>query len=92
MDTAFASYRSLVLIDTWHKILAIETKSFLPQVKARVSVEAGVTWGWERLLGGEGVALGIDQFGASAPGDQLFEHFGFTTERIVQTVNDLLGA
>jgi transketolase len=52
-------------------------------VRARVSVEAGITFGWERYIGGAGVAVGIDRFGASAPAKDLFEFFGFTVDRVV---------
>jgi hypothetical protein len=59
-------------------------ESVLPmRVRARVSVEAGVTFGWERYIGGAGVAVGIDRFGASAPAGDLFEFFGFTVDRVV---------
>ena len=58
--------------------------SVLPrQVHARVSVEAGITFGWERYIGGTGVAVGIDRFGASAPAPDLFQHFGFTVDTVV---------
>ena len=67
-------------------------ESVLPaSVEARVSVEAGATFGWERYLGPRGVAVGIDRFGASAPGDVLLEHFGFTAERVVDAVRTVLG-
>jgi transketolase len=61
-----------------------------PQVKARVSVEAGVTLSWSHWIGDHGVAIGIDRFGASAPGNVNMEKFGFTPENIVQTVRQLL--
>lgn len=58
--------------------------SVLPHgARARVSVEAGASFGWERWIGGEGVALAIDRFGASAPGDENLERFGFTAEGVV---------
>ena len=43
-------------------------------------------------MGANGVAIGLDRFGASAPGDVLFEQLGFTTDRVVRTVRTLLGA
>ena len=49
---------------------------------ARVSVEIGVSLGWERWVGDEGAIIGLDHFGASAPAGTIFEHFGFTTERV----------
>ena len=55
----------------------------------RVSVEAGVTTGWQRWLGGNGVALGVDSFGASAPYKEIYKHFGLTVERIVEVATGL---
>ena len=51
-------------------------------VTARVAVEAGVTDYWRKYVGLSGAVVGIDRYGASAPAPQLFEHFGFTPERI----------
>ncbi|HEY8635716.1 MAG TPA: transketolase [Candidatus Limnocylindrales bacterium] len=53
-----------------------------PAVRARVSVEIGVSLGWERWVGDEGAIIGLDHFGASAPAGTIFEHFGFTSERV----------
>ena len=61
-----------------------------PQVTARVSVEAGITLGWERWLGTQGVAVGLDHFGASAPWATLFENFGLTTDRVVKVGREVL--
>jgi len=61
-----------------------------PQVTARVSVEAGITLGWERWLGTQGVAVGLDHFGASAPWATLFENFGLTTDRVVEVGRGVL--
>lgn len=44
-----------------------------PEVTARVSVEAGSTFGWEKWVGGKGKSIGINEFGASAPGPLLYE-------------------
>jgi len=66
-------------------------ESVLPSsVKARVSVEAGSTLGWERWVGEGGRAIGIDRFGASAPGPMLMAEFGFTPERVAAEVRALL--
>jgi transketolase len=56
----------------------------------RVAIEAGVRDGWWRYVGTDGAVIGMDTFGASAPAKQLFEHFGFTTDDVVRTVNGLL--
>jgi transketolase len=55
-----------------------------PAVRARLSVESGVTLGWERWVGRDGDTIGIDRFGASAPGDKLLKEFGFTAEHVVE--------
>ncbi len=62
-----------------------------PEIQARVSIEAGVTFGWQRWIGRDGVACGLDRFGSSAPGNLVLEKLGFTTERVVRTVQTLLG-
>lgn len=62
----------------------------LPHVRARISVEAGVTHGWHRYVGLDGETMGIDRFGASAPGEVLLKEFGFTSDRIVQRAKALL--
>ena len=53
-----------------------------PAVRKRVSVEIGVSLGWERWVGDEGAIVGLDHFGASAPAGTIFEQFGFTAERV----------
>jgi len=55
-----------------------------PQVTARVSVEMGVTLGWERYVGRTGAMLGMHGFGASAPGQALQDFFGFTEEHVME--------
>ena len=55
-----------------------------PSVTRRVSIEAGVTMGWDRYTGSGGITIGLDRFGESAPGHVLFEHFGFTAESIAE--------
>lgn len=65
-------------------------ESVLPAaVRRRVSVEAGVTLGWERWLGFEGRAVGLDRFGASAPGPVLFEKLGVTVQAVVDAARSL---
>ncbi|MTI63589.1 transketolase [Methylophaga sp.] len=60
-----------------------------PGVK-RVSIEAGVTDFWRKYVGLEGGTVGIDTFGESAPGGDLFKYFGFTVENVVKTVKETL--
>ncbi len=53
-----------------------------PDVRKRVSVEIGVSLGWERWVGDEGAIIGLDHYGASAPAGTIFEHFGFTADHV----------
>jgi transketolase len=67
-------------------------ESVLPQaVKKRVTVEAGSTFGWDRYAGNEGVKIGIDHYGASAPGDVVMKNFGFTVGNVAGAALRLLG-
>ena len=55
-----------------------------PDVSARLAIEAGTTLGWERYVGACGEVVGIDRFGASAPGKVMMERYGFTAEAITE--------
>jgi transketolase len=63
----------------------------LPAGVRRVAIEAGVTDFWRKYVGLEGGVVGIDTFGESAPAGALFKHFGFTVEKVVETVKATLG-
>jgi transketolase len=65
-------------------------KVFPPSVKARLAVEAGITQGWCKYVGLEGDVIGIDHYGASAPGNTVFKQFGFTVENVVSRAMALL--
>jgi transketolase len=56
----------------------------------RVGVEAAVRFGWDRWLGPRGAFIGMEGFGASAPGEALFPHFGITPEKVAQAARSLL--
>lgn len=60
-------------------------------MKARVAVEQGSTFGWERYVGPEGQIIGMQTFGASAPLKELQRKFGFVPERVVAAAKDALG-
>ena len=62
-----------------------------PGVETRVSVESGITMGWERYIGFKGAAVGIDRFGASAPGETVLQELGMTPENVANHALDLLG-
>ena len=61
-----------------------------PGVKARVSVEAGSPLGWERYVGLEGAIIGLNRFGASAPGEIVMRVLAFTPEHIVKVAKSIL--
>ncbi|ERN06491.1 transketolase, chloroplastic [Amborella trichopoda] len=66
-------------------------ESVLPAgVSARVSVEAGSTFGWEKIVGSKGKSIGIDRFGASAPAGTLYKEFGITMDNVIAAAKTLL--
>jgi transketolase len=67
-------------------------EAVLPRaVTRRLAVEAGATLGWERWVGAGGTVIGLDRFGASAPGDVALRELGFTVEHVVARARTLLG-
>ena len=62
-----------------------------PEVKARVSIEAGLSTGWRQYVGDAGIAIGIDHFGASADYQTLYSEFGITTAAVVSAAQKVLG-
>ena len=68
-------------------------ESVLPRtITARVAVEAGCPFGWDRYTGQDGVVIGMNRFGASAPIKELSENFGFTAENVAAQAKNLLGS
>ena len=61
-------------------------EQILPRHVLKVSVEAGSTMGWERWVGSEGTSVGIDRFGASAPFQEIYRHYGITAEAVADAV------
>jgi transketolase len=67
-------------------------ESVLPRaIKARVSIEAGASFGWHRWVGDSGACIAIDRFGASAPGNTVLKELGFTVDNVVKTLKGVLG-
>jgi transketolase len=62
-----------------------------PSIEKRVTVEAATSYGWERWAGCHGTMIAIDHYGASAPGDEIMKHFGFTSEHVTSAALRLLG-
>jgi transketolase len=65
-------------------------ESVLARGQPRVAVEAGISSFWRQYVGLEGAVVGIDRFGESAPGGELFKHFGFTPEKVAAAVKSIL--
>jgi transketolase len=61
-----------------------------PAVIKRISVEAASTFGWHKWIGTEGIAMGIDRYGESAPYEEVYEHLGLTVEKIIENAKTLL--
>ncbi len=75
---------SMPCTDVFDRQDAAYRESVLPNaVRKRVAVEAGVTGFWRQYVGLDGAVIGLDTFGASAPADKLYKHFGITTEAVV---------
>jgi transketolase len=67
-------------------------ESILPKAATRrVAVEAGATFGWARWTGDQGIVIGIDHYGASAPGDEIMRNFGLTAEHVTSAALRLMG-
>jgi len=88
IDSRVVSMPSWELFDKQDK--AYREKVLPESVKARISIEAGSTFGWQKWVGREGTAIGLDHFGASAPYEEIYEHFGLTSEQIVEEAKRML--
>ncbi|MCS6986661.1 MAG: transketolase [Sphingomonadaceae bacterium] len=84
----------VVSVPCWERFLETQSEErkaeLFPAGLLRVSLEAGVTLGWERIVGSDAVLIGLDRFGASAPGAELFRHFGFTPEAVAARIRAAL--
>ena len=81
---------SMPSVDVFDAQDAAWRESVLPaKVTRRVVVEAGVTAPWYKYAGTQGAVIGIDCFGECGPPEIIFQHFGFTTERVAATVEAL---
>jgi len=82
---------SMPCLEIFKKQSAIYRHKVLPtEVKAKICIEAGVTFGWEQCVGDSGACIGMNNFGLSGPSEILFEHFGFTVDNIVLKAKEIL--
>jgi transketolase len=82
---------SMVSTELFDEQTAAYQADILPDDALIVSIEAGTTFGWERYTGRHGLRFGIDSFGASAPIEDLFKHFGLTADAITPQILARLG-
>ncbi|MCO6432106.1 MAG: transketolase [Deltaproteobacteria bacterium] len=81
---------SLPCVELFEKQDAAYKANVIPQGAKKVSIEAGITYGWHKLVGEGGLAIGIDHYGASAPGELLAEKFGFTPQAVAERIRGWL--
>ncbi|MED0965960.1 transketolase [Bacillus paramycoides] len=90
-DGVDAAVVSMPSMDRFEAQTAEYKESVLPKaVTKRFAIEMGATIGWHRYVGLDGDVLGIDTFGASAPGEKIMEEYGFTVENVVRKVKEML--
>lgn len=93
--TGYGIKARVVSMPSWNLFEAQDDgyrESVLPKAsKKRVTVEAGTTYGWRRWAGDDGIVIGIDHFGASAPGAEVMKNFGFTSEHVTASALRLMG-
>jgi transketolase len=87
-------YARLVSMPSWQLFEAqsqeYKDSVLSPDIKARLSVEAGIEQGWERYVGDKGGMIGINRFGASAPGDVVMKEYGFTVENVIKKATEIM--
>jgi transketolase len=69
---------------------AYQAEVLPPTVQKRLAVEAGVSLGWDRWIGPHGAMISVETFGASAPGEKIFEEYGFTVDNVLKVARNLL--
>jgi len=82
---------SMPSLELFESMPADYRETVLPPSVPRLAIEAGISMGWERYVGQNGSMIGINRFGASAPGNVVLEKFGFTPENVVKSALRLLG-
>ncbi|MEK6587738.1 MAG: transketolase C-terminal domain-containing protein, partial [Chloroflexota bacterium] len=86
----------LVSFPSWELFLEQDQQyrdSVLPrEVRARIAIEAASPLGWERWVGDQGLIIGLERFGASAPYEEIYQHLGLTPARVVQVAHELIAA
>lgn len=85
----------IVSLPSWELFLEQDKQyreSVIPKAARKISLESGITLGWERIVGSDGLLIGVDHFGASAPGEVIAQKFGFTAPAVAEKVANWLRA
>jgi transketolase len=88
VNVRLVSFPSWELFETQEE--TYRDRVFPPEIKARLSIEAGVSQGWERWVGDSGDIISIEKFGASAPYKAIFENYGLTVDNIITRSRQVL--
>lgn len=83
----------VVSVPSWRHFHAQDAEyrhEMIGTAPVRVAIEAAASFGWERFIGEDGIFIGLDHFGASAPGDRLYEEFGLTAEQAATKIRAAL--
>jgi transketolase len=88
VNVRLVSFPSWELFETQEE--TYRDQVFPPEIKARLSIEAGVSQGWERWVGDAGEIISIEKFGASAPYKIIFENYGLTVDNIIYRSRQIL--
>ncbi|WP_068313427.1 transketolase [Polycladidibacter hongkongensis] len=88
----FARVVSVPCVELFEQQSDAYKASIIGASAVKVAIEAGIRQGWDRFIGPDGIFVGMDGFGASAPYKELYEHFGITAENVVAKVEERLGS
>jgi transketolase len=89
-DDVAARVVSMPSMERFEAQPAAYRETVLPPGTPRVAVEAGITRGWHHLVGDDGAVIGLDRFGLSGPGEEVYAELGFTVQHVVDTAHDVL--
>ena len=84
MHSAFARVVSVPSVELFEKQSKAYKEKLLGTERIRIAIEAAVAQGWNRFIGNDGVFIGMKGYGASAPAEALYRHFGITAKAIVK--------
>ncbi len=78
---------SMPCMELFNQLPAAKRAEIIPPQSKKVSIEAGSTWGWEKIVGSDGLLIGKDDYGASAPGEVLADKFGLVPDKVAAKIS-----